>query len=191
MTERAAEITLRVVSVLEELAIDYAIGGSLASSLYGSYRATQDSDLVADIQVSDIASLVERLKSEFYVSAVAALEAVTRRSSFNLIHLETSYKIDIFVPKQRDFDRLQLRRATPSALGLASPREALFCSAEDTILAKLEWYRLGGEVSDRQWSDVRNMLRVQGDGLDRAYMREMAVQLGVLDLLDRAESETA
>ncbi|MFN2202544.1 MAG: hypothetical protein ACK2UO_15180, partial [Caldilineaceae bacterium] len=187
MTERAAEITLRVVSVLEELAIDYAIGGSLASSLYGSYRATQDSDLVADIQVSDIASLVERLKSEFYVSAVAALEAVTRRSSFNLIHLETSYKIDIFVPKQRDFDRLQLRRATPSALGLASPREALFCSAEDTILAKLEWYRLGGEVSDRQWSDVRNMLRVQGDGLDRAYMREMAVQLGVLDLLDRAE----
>lgn len=189
VTEKAAEITLLVIAVLEELQIDYVIGGSLASSAYGSYRATLDSDLVADLGQEDIADLVERLESDFYVSTDAAIDAVRRRSSFNLIHLQTSYKVDIFVSKQRTFDQNQIRRGLRRILGSDPPRTAIFSSAEDIILAKLEWYRLGDEVSDRQWNDVLGILRVQGDRLDRTYLREMAFDLGIQDLLERAESE--
>lgn len=189
VTEKAAEITLLVVAVLEELQIDYVIGGSLASSAYGSYRATLDSDLVADLGQEDIADLVGRLESDFYVSTDAAIDAVRRRSSFNLIHLQTSYKVDIFVAKQRAFDQNQIRRGLRRILGSDPPRTAIFSSAEDIILAKLEWYRLGDEVSDRQWNDVLGILRVQGDRLDRTYLREMAFDLGIQDLLERAESE--
>lgn len=189
VTEKAAEITLLVIAVLEELQIDYVIGGSLASSAYGSYRATLDSDLVADLGQEDIADLVGRLESDFYVSTDAAIDAVRRRSSFNLIHLQTSYKVDIFVAKQRAFDQNQIRRGLRRILGSDPPRTAIFSSAEDIILAKLEWYRLGEEVSDRQWNDVLGILRVQGDRLDRTYLREMAFDLGIQDLLERAESE--
>lgn len=191
MADEVVEIALRVVSALEELQISYVIGGSLASSVYGPYRATLDCDIVADLQERHVPLLVERLESEFYISVEVAADAVRRRSSFNLIHLRTSYKVDVFIPKQRAFDQTQLRRGKRWTLGADERRSAVFSSAEDTVLAKLEWYRLGGETSTRQWRDVQGILRVQGDRLDRSYMRDMAVHLGVEDLLERAEIESS
>ena len=63
-------------------------------------------------------------------------------------------------------------------------------TAEDTVLAKLEWYWLGGQASDRQWRDALGVLKVQGQRLDLAYMRHMAAGLGVQDLLERALEES-
>ena len=189
MTDKAAEITLRVTAVLEELEIAYVIGGSLASSLHGASRATLDSDIVADIQSGHISTLVERLQSEFYISTDAILDAIIHGSSFNLIHFETAYKVDVFLPKKRAFDQIRFRRGKPQFLGADLSRAVMFSSAEDTVLAKLEWYRLGGETSGRQWNDVLGILRLQGDRLDRDYLREMAAELGVEDLLEQAEAE--
>ena len=188
MTDEPLDITLRVTAELEDLQIAYVIGGSLASSLYGPARATLDSDLVADIQPHHVPQLVERLQREFYISVDAILDAVVHRSSFNLIHLETLYKVDVFLPKQRAFDQGRFRRGKPQVMGADSSRTAMFSSAEDTVLAKLEWYRLGGETSSRQWNDVVSILRFQGARLDRDYLREMATELGVRDLLERAEA---
>ena len=57
------------------------------------------------------------------------------------------------------------------------------------MLHKLRWFRDGGEVSDRQWSDVLGVLRVQGRALDLDHMRTWATVLGVGDLFERAWSE--
>jgi len=96
----------------------------------------------------------------------------------------------MFVARPRDFDRAQLARRQLHLLGEEPERWAYVASAEDTVLAKLEWYRLGGETSDRQWRDVLGVLKVQGQRLDRAYMRQMALELGVRDLLESAFEES-
>ena len=189
MSENAAQITLLVCQVFEELGIRYVIGGSLASALHGNSRSTYDSDMVADIQARHVPELMESLQGEFYFSEPAIYEAIQRRSSFNLIHLRALFKVDVFVPKDRPFDLAQLARGRAQIISDDSERMASVASPEDIILAKLEWYRLGGESSGRQWDDVLGVLRVQGGRLDQRYLQEMAAELGVTDLLERAISE--
>jgi hypothetical protein len=96
------------------------------------------------------------------------------------------FKVDVFVAKGRAFDRAQLARRQSRLLSADPERYAYVTSAEDIVLSKLEWYRMGGEVSDRQWRDVLGVLGVQGEQLDVSYMREMAAELEVRDLLERA-----
>jgi len=184
MNEKA--ITLRIIEVLEALNIPYAICGSLASSLYGIARTTLDSDILADIQPVHIQALVDTLQEDFYLSAQAIVAAIQHRSSFNLIHLESLFKVDIFLPKQRAFDRKQLANRQPQIVTEGSDRTAYFVSAEDTVLAKLERFRLGGETSERQWQDILEVLTVQDDRLDYRYLRHQADLLHVADLLERA-----
>lgn len=148
------EVALLVIEVLEALSIPYVIGGSIASVLQGVPRSTIDADLVADIQPEQISPFVHALKIEFYVDPLSIIDAIQRRGSFNLIHFGTSFKVDIFLPKRRPFDRMQLERREREVLIADPERTAWIASAEDTILAKLEWFRLGGETSDRQWRDV-------------------------------------
>jgi len=93
---------------------------------------------------------------------------------------------DIFIPKQRPFDRAQLERRTLQVVATDPERTAYIASAEDTILAKLDWYRQGGQVSERQWRDVLGVLRVQDNTLDMNYLRSQATALGVADLLEQA-----
>ena len=175
-----------VLEVLRALGVRHYVGGSIASSAHGVPRASIDADVVAELGPRHVAPLAAALREAYYVSEERVRDAVSRRGSFNVIHLETMVKVDVFVSRDRPFDRRAFDRARP-----ASPEggsEIPVSSAEDTVLAKLEWYRRGGEVSERQWTDVTGVLRIVG-ALDEAYLRHGAVELGVADLLDRALDE--
>lgn len=176
-------VTLQVVEVLDRLNMPYIIGGSLATAVHGIARATMDVDLLVEISVGQVARLVEQLGDDFYADIVMIENAIRQGMSFNLIHKETMFKVDIFPKSARPFDKSQLERRITLPLAMDPERTACVASPEDNILAKLDWYRKGGEVSDRQWQDVLNVIRIQGDQLDREYLQTWAVQLGVADLL--------
>lgn len=180
---------LRVADTLDALGVPYAIGGSLATVLHGIPRTTIDADLVADLLPEHISPFVRALRDEFLIDPLAIVDAIQRRSSFNLIHRTSMFKVDIFLPKARTFDRMQLERRSREVILDEPERTAWVTSAEDIILAKLEWFRLGGEVSERQWRDVLGVMKTQGDLLDAAYLRHWAAELGVADLLDSAFGE--
>jgi hypothetical protein len=184
-------VTLQVADALETLGVPYFIGGSLASAIHGISRATMDVDIVADLQAEHIEALVGLLADAFFIDDEALRRAVREHDSCNFIHRDTMFKVDIFIRKTRPFDQSQLDRRERQSLATEPERFAYVASAEDMILAKLEWYRMGGEISERQWRDVQNILKVQGNRLDDAYLRKWADQLGVLDLFERALDESA
>jgi hypothetical protein len=182
-------VTRVVTDALEALGVEYAIGDSLASAVHGVMRATMDADLVADLRIEHAEPLAQALGDAFYADVEMMLDAIRRHASFNLIHLETMFKVDIFVAKPRPFDRSQLARRQLHLLSEDPQVHAYVTSAEDIILAKLEWYHIGGRVSDRQWRDVLGVLKIQGDRVDHDYLRRMATTLDVTDLLERALDE--
>ncbi len=182
----APEVTLLVTTVLEEMGVPYLVGGSLASITHGMVRNTVDADLVADIQPEQIGPFVQALQDEFYVDPLSIADAIQHRSSFNLIHLDTMFKVDLFLPKDRSFDRVQLERRGREVIVEDPERTAWVASAEDIILAKLEWFRMGGEVSERQWRDVLGVLKTQGERIDVEYLHKWAAELNVSDLLEQA-----
>jgi len=182
-------VTLLVTDALDALGAPYAISGSLASALHGVMRATMDADLVADLRLEHVEPLAQALGDVFYADAEMMRDAIRRHGSFNLIHLDAMFKVDVFVAKPRAFDRSQLARRQLHLLSEDPERHAYITSAEDIILSKLEWYRMGGEISDRQWRDVLGVLKVQGDRLDRDYLRCMSVELGVTGLLEKVLEE--
>ena len=175
---------------LHFLGVRYYVGGSLASSVRGVPRSSLDVDVAAELLPRHVGPLVAALAQDFYVSPPRVKDAVDARRSFNLIHLATMMKVDVFVSRQRPFERTLFDRLTPEFLDVAGtsiphpvPR------AEDILLVKLEWFRAGGEVSERQWGDVLGVLRVSGGGIDREYLGRWAAELGVADLLARALEE--
>lgn len=191
MQNEPVEVTLKVTDVFEQLGVPYLIGGSLASTLYGMVRTTQDSDIVAEMRLEHLQPFVTALQDEFYLDDEMISESIQRNSSFNIIHRESMFKVDVFIPRPRPFLQIQLARAQRQTFIFETEVSAKFASPEDTILSKLEWYRLGGEVSDRQWRDILGVLKTRAGDLDLAYLRQWARELKVSDLLERALNDAA
>jgi len=163
--------------------------GSFASSIHGLYRATADIDIVADIEAEQVSPLYAALKDAFYVDELAMRNAVAQRRSFNAIHFDSVFKVDIFIAQQDDFTAAQLDRGQLRRLSPDRDDSVYVASAEDTILAKLRWYRAGNETSINQWNDVLGILGIMRDALDVTYLRMWAERLEVSDLLERALEE--
>lgn len=189
MLTEPIRVILKVVKVFEHLGINYLIGGSLASAVYGTIRATLDVDMVADINPYQVPKFVSLLQGEFYIDEDMILDAIKHVSSFNLIHLESMFKVDVFILKQRPFDLNQMQRRIAQVVGDPIEEKVYFSTSEDIILAKLDWFRAGGEISERQWLDILGVLSVQGDRLDINYLQKWAEVLGVKDLLQKARQE--
>lgn len=173
-----------LIEALRRSAIPYLIGGSVASGIHGLYRTSLDVDLVADLHLGQVARLIQELGNEFYADAGMMREAVACGRSFKLIHFACSYKFDIFplsvdLFQQSQFARREMRDIQIGGRPLTVP----VATAEDTLLMKLVWYRSGGEVSERQWNDVRGIAAVQQQRLDRQYLNRWADYLKVADLL--------
>jgi len=189
MQNEPIEVTIRVAQVLEKLNIPYLISGSLASALYGMVRTTQDADIVAEMQLEHLRPFVSALQDEFYVDEEMIAESIRRHSNFNIIHRESMFKVDVFIPHLRPFLKSQLARVQKQTFLFEAEVSAKFSSPEDIILAKLEWYRLGGEVSERQWRDILGVLKTRAGELDLDYLQKWANELKVSDLLERALKE--
>jgi len=176
-----------VVEAFDNLNVGYYIGGSLASSAHGLPRATLDVDLVADLKNSHVQPLVKHLEDAYYIDSEMIYEAVRKKSSFNIINLETMLKLDIFVLKNQPYDQIAFQRAQKRALDPnQGSSQFSFAAPEDIVLHKLFWFRMGGEISERQWSDVGGVLKVQAEVLDFSYMKQWAEKLKILDLLTKS-----
>jgi hypothetical protein len=176
-------VALQLARVCERLGLRYVLGGSLASSLHGVPRATEDADIVIAMGIGDVTELIEALRGEFYLDADAIRHAVEQQSSFNVIHLGSYFKVDVFVARRDEASRLQFERARRYDVGGG---ELVVASAEDVIAQKLFWYALGERVSERQWSDALGVLRVARPHLDWDYLHHVAGLLGVIELLEQA-----
>lgn len=180
------DVLSQVVRALDATGIAYVVVGSFASSLHGVYRATADIDIVADMKPEHVAPLVSVLQASFYVDEQAVARAVARHGSFNAIHLDSIFKVDIFTPLPGGFGRQQLARRRREQITPDAARSIYVATAEDTILSKLLWYDAGGRVSQAQWADVSGIVRAQGARLDVEYLREWAARFGVGELLEQA-----
>lgn len=163
-----AETLKSLAPVLDRLGIPYLIGGSLASSFQGVVSsATMGMDIVASISASQTDRLARELGRDWYAEPEQMRSAIAARRAFNIIYIPLAFKVDIFSATD-DFHLSQLERATPSRLPfLDDPTEYPVATAEDILLAKLRWYREGGEVSDRQWYDITGIVAA-GPSLDMA-----------------------
>jgi hypothetical protein len=179
-----AEFLGRLVALLEQAGIPFMVAGSLASGVHGEPRTTNDIDVVISPTAEQLRRFLASLGAAYYVSPQAALEAFHQRSMFNIIDLDTGFKADLILRKDRPFDLEEFgRRRTVTVLGNTAP----VASPEDIILSKLEWSAI--TESDRQIRDALGVVMVQRDSLDLAYLRKWAKELGVADRLEKLLTE--
>ena len=179
-----------MIETLDRLGVTWYIGGSVASTVHGRFRATNDVDVIADLRGEHTGQLRAALEADHYVDEESIREAVQRRSSFNLVHFGTGLKLGVFVAADSEYEAgVRARRVSEPIGDAGNARRLWIASAEDTILAKLGWYRRGGEASQRQWRDVQGVIELRGPELDVGYLRRWAPVLGIDDLLERAIAE--
>jgi len=176
-------------SALEHAGIRYAVGGSWASTVFGEPRFTNDVDILAEVTAENVGVFLRHLPETFYSDAEEAVSAIRRGSSFNVIHIPTVLKFDLFPSHAFPLGKEELDRAVCMKDTGLSKGPAWFVTPEDILLAKLYWYKLGGEVSEVQWRDVMGIVRGCANTLDREYLERAALQLEVADLLRRSLGE--
>ena len=186
----AIDIALAVARAVESVGGQYFIGGSLASSLQGEPRATNDIDVVVHIPLGRLRAFADALGEDFEVDLDMVRDAMLRGSSCNVFYLPLLTKVDLFAVGSEPFDESEFERRRPVEVR-PSGETLVLKTPEDSVIRKLLWYRAGGGVSDRQWRDVVQVLRVTGSALDVAYVEAWATRLRISELLARARAEAA
>lgn len=180
----AADLLRDVIRTLDGVGIPHMLVGSFASSSYGALRATQDIDIVIDPTAGALELFVTAFDEDrFYLNPDAARLALADRDQFNLIDVTTGWKVDLMIRKERPFSRSEFARRTRITI---LDVDVWVATAEDTVLAKLEWAAMGG--SDRQVVDAATVLSVGGTALDQGYLDHWAAELGISPLLARART---
>lgn len=185
----AVQAAIEFAQVLKGLEVRFLIGGSVASTTWGEPRFTQDVDFVVALEATHVEGLLQQLGDRWYADGPSILEAITRRSSFNLIRLAGMVKIDVFVPPDEGLHASKWERVRLAKLTTGDGPGLPITSPEDIILQKLDWYRAGDCVSDRQWRDVTSLLRIRAGQLDEKYLDEWAVRMDLGELLARARGD--
>lgn len=186
-----AEAFAALLAILDRMEIPYEVGGSVASSAHGIPRTTLDVDVVVDLKPEQIETFAQELRQHFYADADQIREAFARGRAANVIHLGSIWKFDLFPLRNDEYSRTEFSRRAIRRI-TTSGEESIECSlasVEDTILRKLEWYRAGGEASDRQWNDLLGVIRAARSQLDLDYLRRWAKYLKVADLLEKLLAE--
>lgn len=176
----------RLVKKLGDARIPYMISGSLASSLHGEPRATNDIDVIISPTAAQLENFLQSLGDDYYASPDAAQEALRNRRIFNIIDQQTGIKADLVIRKDRPFSMEEFTRRKPAEiLGI----KVFVLTSEDAILSKLEWSKSG--ESERQFRDALGVAVVQWENLDRDYLRKWARELNVEELLNRLLDKAA
>ena len=176
-----------LVGVFEELGLRYFITGSTATILYGEPRFTNDIDVVVDLSLTQVVDFCRRFPPEdFYVSEVAARQAVLGRSQFNVIHPAGALKIDIIVPESDTFNKSRFARV--QRLPAAEDLIACFASPEDAIIKKMDYYKQGG--SEKHLRDITGVLKTSRGQIDRTYITHWAEQMGLGELWTSIQQRT-
>jgi hypothetical protein len=176
------DILRHATDVLERMQVPYVIVGSIASIAYGESRFTQDIDVIAAFEMRHVGPLLAAFPpSEFYVSETAMREAIRTSFQFNVIHPGSGNKIDFILPREDEWARVQMARARP--VRLLPDRDVMTAAPEDVILGKLWYYSQGG--GDRHLRDIAGILRVTGEGVDRAEVERWAARLGYLEIWEQ------
>ena len=183
------EVLKSFTDILESLGITYVIGGSIASSIYGKVRFTQDADITVEPFEDKADEFLRLVSSDFYISSDAMQQALSQKGSFNVVHLESAFKIDVFIQKDTEFERQLLSRRNFMKLSDRFEKVFSIVSPEDIIMLKLRWYRQTDCTSEKQWQDILSVLEVQKDKLDFEYLKKWAGILRIDQLLARAISE--
>jgi len=171
-------ILARIVAALDGANVPYMVAGSLASTHYSLPRSTFDVDIVIDPTLAALTSFVQALSPDaYYVDLESALEAFHLQRQFNVIDMATGWKVDFIIRKHRPFSVEEFRRRVATEMFGVSVHVA---TAEDTVIAKLEWAQLGGG-SERQLRDVREIVDARGTDLDRGYVERWVDELGLRD----------
>ena len=176
----------RLAEVFERIGARYVIGGSVASSYFGDARSTYDIDVLTELQARDVDVLLAETAGDFHVEPEWIRECLARGDGFQIVHKSPLVKVDVFIARDRVLDREQLERRVLQPIAEGSSRLIYVSSAETIVLRKLDWFRIGGLVSERQWNDVLGVLKVQERALDLDYMRLTAKAVGLPDRLRRA-----
>ncbi|MGK7946633.1 MAG: hypothetical protein AB4058_19415 [Microcystaceae cyanobacterium] len=176
--------------IFDSLKIPYYVSGSVASSLQGEVRFTEDLDLAIEMQPEQVQLLIEALSPNFYISEVAVNEAIQGiTSSFNVIHLQTVEKADIFISGQDEFSLSKMKRRQLYNIE-ENKADFYISSPEDTILQKLLWFKLSQEQSQKQWRDILGVLKLQGTRLDFTYLALWGEKLSLMSRLEQALSQS-
>ena len=182
----AGDVFTLLRAALEAAGVRYAIGGSWASTAFGEPRFTNHVDILADFTLENAGRFLADLPATFFADPEEIIGSIRGGRPFNVIYIPMAFKFDFFPAASFPLGIAELDRAVWMSGSGLSEAPAPFVTPEDILLAKLHWFRLGGEISEVQWRDIQGIVRNRGATLDRRYLTESAEKLGVEVLLERA-----